>query len=198
MTYGKTSGGWPYGCECFDCTKCSGAPTEWVADLGVGGWTQNACYVSPCEAFAGEINLNRIDISGDGGSTCSHNNFSLCLGLDDVCCLWQGAVHGRCTSDPFTLPCVYCPNLSGGKSQPALALHSLGATWKYTLWVYLTCNYIGYSRVIYSSSESSSIDCMDLIGEDGKITLTKDSEAHVPTAKPCVGTMPTTVDIWAA
>ena len=189
------------GCCPKNCTKCGGAPEEWVADFGAGGWTNRSCrFAASCTFYSGELTLSKVDISGQGGSTCNYDFRNAVVA--DVCCLWNGPwnEYGQCPGPgPFYEPCPWY-HLSDGYSlvAPTLVLASLGATWKYVLWIWLSCDGdTSRSKVVYSSSPSSSTNCMADADEDGKITLGKDSEAHVGGA-PCTGTLPATVDIWAA
>jgi hypothetical protein len=187
------------GCPCCgDCTKCSGAPEEWVADFGIGGWTNS--QFPACTNYSGEITLTTQDISGQGGPLCLYGG--LACQVSNVCCLWNGPIDGNCVP----VPPEDCQGGSGlfcaitGRS-PTLALSSTGpSSWKFTLWVWLVCDFgeAGFSKAVYSSTPSSSDNCLVDADEDGKITLSKDSDAHSGPCQPCIGSLPATVDIWPA
>lgn len=174
---------WFPGC-CPNCIKCRSAPTEWVADFGAGGWTNVQC--SECVTYSGEITLDSSGITGVPSPFCVYG--AMGCQVDNVCCVWRGPLNPSSN-------CSYCTYSDGG---PVLVLRSLGATWEYMLWVWITQNGdTTRSKVVYSSTPSSSQNCLvDADPGTGKITLSKDSEVH--TGLECAGALPSTVDIWVA
>ncbi len=175
------------GCCQGDCTACTRAPREWVADFGAGGWNNYFC--SECTTYSGEITLSNSGLLGFPSPTCNYS--SLACQIGNVCCAWRGPLN------PSSV-CTYCAYNDG---TPTLVLHrpsSAGTSWFYMLWVWLSQD-LGAtgSKVVYSSASSTATRCLDDADPDtGKITLSKDSEVHTGLA--CTGTLPATVDIWPA
>jgi hypothetical protein len=189
-------GGWP-NC-CLECEVCTGQPSEWVADFGAGGWTNNAG--TNCTEFAGEITL------GPGVATPSPCESDYCWdALADACCIWTGPIEqdGTCSGD--------CGDERGCETYgPNLIIWKTGSsptTWRYNLEIWIGCGTEGAgSRVGYRSTESSDGDCLwEADAETGKITLDRFTNYHTPGlgrdppgCAPCTGTMPATIDIWPA
>lgn len=156
-------------CPCRHRCDCDDAPEEWTIDLGVGGWVDGLC--ERCDEIAGEWDTDE--------------GFSFSSGV----CRWRFLSR-------FDDPDPFCTH----DSIDLVMRVSVGAApYRYRLEIELAPNTLFGSDATYLSDQSSSSDCLDLAGEDGRIPLHKVSEAHGGSPQTCAsGALPDPVYITPA
>lgn len=198
LTAGEDGTGTGTGCcSCVSCEKdclnasfqgCINGCTNWVADLGAGGWSDANC--SGCNEIAGEYTLP--------------TSFPT---LPNFVCAWRYIVDDYC-------PCVKCPLVDPNyRFQVTLSVQVVDASyWRYICAVDISpmltdITSKGQSQTVYVSSlVGHGQDCLFLVDESGRITLTKDSETHTTAFScggtchlaPCSGSLPSTITIIPA
>ena len=165
------------GVATLNCTLCTFAtrPTQWVADLGVGGLVDNGC--SECDQVKGQYTLNA---NHDGGN-----------------CIWDFVDTNYCSASCALLP-------SSLDLLVSLSIVS-ATDWKWLCRVELRCQSgspTGHVIEDFESTGSTDADCFDL-GGDGvgnKITLTRQGaslDRFNTNAGSDAGRLPATIEVWA-
>jgi len=165
--------GWYPCCGGLTCPLClfeNDRPTEWIADLGVGGWVNASCDY--CDQIGGEYTMPRWELP---------------------VCVWStGEIVDVCTTAPFG----YTPYLKVVLSHNRVAPES--TEWRWRVFVQLHHADVVYSHAYYVTDFTEDSDCWFFGGQDDehKIELTKLGGSEVHAGGLCTGNLPNTIHIW--
>jgi len=150
-------------------------PGEFIADLDVGGWTDDLC--GGCDEVAGEFTL-------------SIDSFGNCREL--AYCQWRYVHYEHCT---FACPTPYDYPLD-------IMYRILNSGAEIYHWTQVKIAPFG-SYALYATAAYDTTDCMVMADGDGKITLTKYAEDLMTYPGPtcagqaaCGGALPNTIEAW--